>query len=69
MGHESLSYVAIKPFSGQFPADLAIVYARSARQSRNPGEHVPTVIETILQVIAEAIESASAARCRDALAD
>ena len=35
--------------------------ARSPRQSRNPGERVPTVIETILQVIAEAIESAMAA--------
>jgi hypothetical protein len=43
--------------------------ARSSRQSRNPGERVPTVIETILQVIAEAIESASAARCRYPLAD
>jgi hypothetical protein len=43
--------------------------ARSSRQSRNPGERVPTVIATILQVIAEAIESASAARCRYPLAD
>jgi hypothetical protein len=43
--------------------------ARSPRQSRNLGERVPTVIETILQVIAEAIESASAARCRYPLAD
>ncbi|HEY5066401.1 MAG TPA: hypothetical protein VIJ04_16460 [Xanthobacteraceae bacterium] len=43
--------------------------ARSTRQSRNLGERVPTVIETILQVIAEAIESASAARCRYPLAD
>lgn len=41
----------------------------STRQPRKIGERVPGVIETILQVIAEAIESASAARCRYPLAD
>jgi len=39
------------------------------RRSRKADERVPGVIETILQVLAEAIESASAARCRYPLAD
>ena len=46
-----------------------MLYAASARQPRKLGARVPTVIETILQVIAEAIESASAARSRYPLAD
>jgi hypothetical protein len=64
-------YVALQQshFGYRFEGDIAMENARSSRQSRNPGERVPTVIETILQVIAEAIESASAARCRYPLAD
>lgn len=43
--------------------------AFSTRWPRSFGARVPTVIDTILQVLAEAIESASAARCRYPLAD
>ena len=39
------------------------------RRPSKTGVRVPSVIETILQVIAEAIESASAARSRYPLAD
>ena len=39
------------------------------RRPRKTDERVPGVIERILQVIGEAIESASAARCRYPLAD
>jgi hypothetical protein len=43
--------------------------AFNAPQPRNPDARVPGVIETILQVLAEAMESASAARSRYPLAD
>jgi hypothetical protein len=39
------------------------------RRPRKTGERAPGVFETILQVLAEAFESASAARCRYPLAD
>ena len=39
------------------------------RRPRKSEQRVPGVIETILQLIAEAMESASAARCRYPLAD
>lgn len=46
-----------------------MLYANASSPSRKLGARVPNVIEAILQVLAEAMESASAARCRYPLAD
>lgn len=46
-----------------------MLYAATSHPPRKLGARVPNVIEAILQVLAEAIASASAARSRYPLAD
>jgi hypothetical protein len=59
-----------RPFKGVTAMEvIALENVRSIRQPREAGVRRPSIIETILQVLAEAIESASAARCRYPLAD
>jgi hypothetical protein len=64
-------YVALQQghFSRLFQGVIAMENVRSIRQPREAGFRKPSIIETILQVLAEAIESASAARSRYPLAD
>jgi hypothetical protein len=58
-----------KDISAPIYGDIAMPYAPSTRRPRDLVARVPSAVETILQVIAEAMENASAARCRYPLAD